>query len=186
MLLSAKGFSHNVRPIEVSTYFNNLEEALLNWSLKWCYFRAICFVQTLEVSLCARTMQASLSSKTWVPARVVVFATLKMLSEDSLMMLCWWISCSKQHNRSNSWVAMLRTMYSLSVVLNSISLYNLLTQWIRHPQNVMIYPVRERMLTHKAECCWCQMPAKSASTYKSRLKVLDWNEAFILGKYMVM
>jgi hypothetical protein len=82
------------------------------------------------------TMNA-LSSKIWVATNVGSLVVLNGLFKGRFTMPCCWISCSKRRRGRRSPVAMLKPIYSLSVVLNAISVCSLLTQCMGQLQYVI-------------------------------------------------
>ena len=68
----------------------------------------------------------------------------------------------------NSLAAILKAMYSASVVHKAISDCNLLPKCMGHPWQ---YPVHDKTQLQRRENSLCQVPVKLASTYMSRLPV---------------
>ena len=94
---------------------------------------AMCLVLGVNFGAFATVMQLSLSSQT-VHLKTGFLAKMPNVSE---------ISCSKPMNGITSLIAVLRAMYSLSVVLRAISVWSLLPQEMGHPANVIMNPVLE-------------------------------------------
>ena len=79
------------------------------------------------------------------------------------------MSCSIRRKGSSSRVAEDKGIYSLSVVDKAISDWSLLVQEIGNPQKVTTKPVLDKTLFLRWLHSLCQRPAKSASTYMSKL-----------------
>ena len=84
--------------------------------LKWCYFKAMCFVHGVNFRLSATLMQLRLSSQT----------VQKKVGLSSVMGKNYCIYFIKLRNGKTSRISIDSSMYSYSVVISAISVHNFL------------------------------------------------------------